>query len=378
MPKISVIIPVYNVEKYLGWCLDSVIHQTLQDIEIICVNDGSTDNSLKILEDYAKRDNRIKIINKSNEGLGAARNSGIRISNGDYLYYLDSDDWISLDCLEKLYNQITEDKADVCIMGAKLYDDVNHCYLPRNNFYNLSMYKNRLNRVCNYKEIKNTVFRRFEAMFKLQNRDFVINNNLYFPQGCYFEDVVPHIKTMVLANRITFLNENLYYFRQNRAGSLMDLAKKEKRVFDVFKFFEVAYDFIDSNDLWKELDYYFCEFIINECLYHYNRICSNSLKSEFLNLYKNFIKQYNIEQRLEEYPNLKSKYINNFVKPFKLSKKIFSVSNDGIYKKFVIFGMCFKFKSRRLAQREEYRHICSKLDEINNMLEDICSNNGVA
>ena len=102
MPKISVIVPVYNVEKYLARCLDSIINQTLADIEIICINDGSTDNSLEILNDYAKKDSRIKIIDQTNAGLSCARNAGMQIAQGEYIGFVDSDDWIDLDFYEKL------------------------------------------------------------------------------------------------------------------------------------------------------------------------------------------------------------------------------------------------------------------------------------
>ena len=94
MPKISVIIPVYNVEKYLRECLDSLLNQTFKDIEIICVNDGSTDGSLNILNEYASKDSRFIIINQNNQGLSAARNNGLNVAKGDYVAFLDSDDYI--------------------------------------------------------------------------------------------------------------------------------------------------------------------------------------------------------------------------------------------------------------------------------------------
>ena len=112
-PLVSVIVPVYNVEKYLEECLDSIINQTLEDIEIICVNDGSTDNSLKILKKYAKKDNRIKIINQKNCGLGCARNSGLNQSQGDYIFFLDSDDYLNPNILEKLYPKALESHSEI-------------------------------------------------------------------------------------------------------------------------------------------------------------------------------------------------------------------------------------------------------------------------
>lgn len=104
MPKVSIIIPVYNVEKYLRECLDSVIQQTLQDIEIICVNDGSTDNSLQILKEYAQNDSRIKIIDKPNSGYGQTMNVGMQNATGEYIGIVEPDDYVELDMFETLYN----------------------------------------------------------------------------------------------------------------------------------------------------------------------------------------------------------------------------------------------------------------------------------
>ena len=113
MPKVSIIVPVYNVGKYLSKCLDSLINQTLEDIEIICINDGSTDNSLDILKSYRTKDSRIKIIDKPNEGLSITRNLGIHSATGNYIGFIDSDDWIDLDFYEKLYSAITSNDVDI-------------------------------------------------------------------------------------------------------------------------------------------------------------------------------------------------------------------------------------------------------------------------
>lgn len=115
---ITLVIPIYNIENYLGRCLDSVINQTYKDLEIILVNDGSTDNSLEICESYAKEDSRIKIINKNNGGLSSARNVGLDACKGDYVTFIDSDDWVSLDYIEILYKNIIDNNADISIINA--------------------------------------------------------------------------------------------------------------------------------------------------------------------------------------------------------------------------------------------------------------------
>ena len=112
MTKISIIVPVYNVEKYLKECLDSLINQTLEDIEIICINDGSTDNSLAILEEYQKKDSRIKVFSQKNQGVSAARNLGIEKATGEYLTFLDSDDRLELNTCEILYKETIAKNSD--------------------------------------------------------------------------------------------------------------------------------------------------------------------------------------------------------------------------------------------------------------------------
>ncbi len=122
-PKVTLIIPVYNVEKYLIQCLNSAINQTLKEIEIIVVNDGSTDNSLKIIEQFVQKDNRIKVFTQENKGLGFARNLGIEKATGEFIFCLDSDDWIELDTLEKLYKKTQIEKSDVVICGWKRVEE---------------------------------------------------------------------------------------------------------------------------------------------------------------------------------------------------------------------------------------------------------------
>ena len=124
-PLISVIVPIYNVEKYLQRCIDSIINQTLKDIEIILVNDGSTDNCGNIIDEYAKQDERIVAIHKENGGQSSARNIGLDIAKGKYVGFVDSDDWISNDMYELLYKSITEDNYDIAVCGRSAYSSDN-------------------------------------------------------------------------------------------------------------------------------------------------------------------------------------------------------------------------------------------------------------
>ena len=123
MPKISIIIPVYNVEKYLSICLDSILAQSFTDFEVICINDGSDDKSLEILNEYKNKDSRIRVISQENAGVSAARNRGLNVANGEYISFVDPDDWIEPDCYEIAYNKAVNTNADMLFFGAKYVTD---------------------------------------------------------------------------------------------------------------------------------------------------------------------------------------------------------------------------------------------------------------
>jgi len=131
--KVSVIVPVYNVEKYLPCCIDSLLHQTLKDIEIILVDDGSPDNCPALCDEYAKQDHRVRVIHKKNAGLGYARNSGIEIATGEYITFVDSDDYVDLNTYQKLYDLAIDSKADVIFFERKRFDDHGNTWVSSSN-----------------------------------------------------------------------------------------------------------------------------------------------------------------------------------------------------------------------------------------------------
>ena len=112
-PSVSILVPCYNVEKYLNQCLDSIVNQTLKDIEIICINDGSTDSTLDIIKSYADKDKRVKIIDKPNEGYGKSMNRGLDAATGEYVGIVESDDWVDTDMFKKLYDIASKNDADI-------------------------------------------------------------------------------------------------------------------------------------------------------------------------------------------------------------------------------------------------------------------------
>ena len=180
---ISIIVPVYNIEKYLPRCIDSILDQTYKNWEAIFVNDGSTDNSLKILEEYKKRDERIKIIDKKNAGSGAARNDGIENSRGEYVAFLDSDDWYEKNFLEKLYNNLTENNSDVAMCNPKMtYDDISKNKKINTYFFNeieLNKTPEKILGILAMPVVWN----------KLYKKDIIVKNKIKFPNYSFCEDV---------------------------------------------------------------------------------------------------------------------------------------------------------------------------------------------
>lgn len=225
IPKVSIIIPIYNVESYLRRCLDSVINQTLGNIEIICVNDCSTDNSWGILQEYAKNDNRIRLINfAENKGAAAARNAGIEEATGEYIGFVDSDDFVDLDFYEKLYVKAKETDAD--IVKGKIVQ-----YLENGNVSILPWDDND-----NIREHKAFFIYGFTtALYRLK---LVLDNNIRFPVSLvHLEDPYFLIQCVNLCNKMEFCDRSFYYYRHNVSSIThnLNMLEYEKSAYAVLK-----------------------------------------------------------------------------------------------------------------------------------------------
>lgn len=338
MSKISVIIPVYNVEEYLAECLDSVINQTYKNIEIICVNDGSTDNSLKILEEYSKKDNRVQIITQENRGLSEARNSGIKASTGEYIYFIDSDDWIELNALEVLIEKIKKDNADIVECDILEHQDLNKKPKHRNlklkykPFVNMKIYAGK---VYNWKDIKSKIFDLRAYCWNKLYRTELIKNKIFF-EGRFNEDFLFTIEAFLTANKIVYLRKNLHHYRK-RENSLSNGGLKQQKVN-----IDIQYcknEILKIKRLLEKLnlfEYYEKEYnnFLIERLYINHKINSSVLKHD----YSNFIDENN-------YLKLEQKISNenrNFM------KSLFSVSTEITpnihFKKITVLGYTFTKK----------------------------------
>lgn len=210
MTKVSVIIPCYNVEKYLRQCLDSVINQTLKDIEIICINDGSPDNSIQILQEYTQKDGRIVIIDRENKGVAESRNEGLKKANGEFVCFMDPDDFYpSADILETLYNKAVENDVKIC-GGEFSHFTSDNMELKQNFSKSSSGYLFEKDGIVLYKDYQfDYGFHRF-----IYNRKFLIDNNIFFPNYTRFEDPPFFVNAMICAEKFYALDKITYAYRQ--------------------------------------------------------------------------------------------------------------------------------------------------------------------
>lgn len=212
--KVSIIIPVYNTAYYLPQCLESIINQTVKEIDVICVNNGSTDNSLNILKDYQKKYDQIKVINHPSGRQGAARNAGIKIAKGEYIGFVDSDDYIEPDMFKKMYKLAQEKEAAIVICNIK-----NHYEENGKNIINFPESWFPKNNLLNFKKDQR-FFRNHTICNKLFKRDFIVNNNLQFPSELFHEDVYFVMLAYFLAQKVVAVNEPLYVYRKRKQNTV--------------------------------------------------------------------------------------------------------------------------------------------------------------
>ena len=322
MPKVSIIIPVFNVENYLERCLKSVICQSFKDIEIIIINDGSTDKSLEICKKFAELDKRIILINQENSGVSAARNAGINISTGKYISFVDSDDFIEHDMIEFLLNNLEKNNADIATCG--LYD----CYIKNNN---------KIKRICNKNKNKFGIIDSHEALKEIFINGKVsffiydklykkkIFDNLRFCENIIYEDAEIMPKIITRASKIFYNFSPKYYYLRHENS--ITSSKFKKQDLDIIKISKKNLEFIKKNYNYasKQAEFRF----LWSYLALIDKIIWSNLNLENSKEFKNILKFVK-----------KNKFsiINN--KYFTLKRKlifILLIININIYKKIIIF-----------------------------------------
>ena len=297
MPKVSVIVPVYNMEKYVERCLKSLVNQTLKDIEIIVVNDGSTDRSKEIIKKF---NNRIKYFEKQNGGLSSARNYGIRYATGEYIAFLDSDDYVEKTMYEVMYNIAIKEKADM---------------VECDFLWEWDKYSKKDKR-RNYKSKKDMMKKpRVVAWNKLIKAEIISKNNLRFPDGLIYEDLEFFYKLLPYLNKIEYINKYFVHYTQ-RPNSISNTY--EKNVGDIFKILENIFNFYKQNELYNEYK--------NELIYMKKRILLGSSIKRILKVKNKNLKMKLIKMTFKEIFNASGKMIQQNTVP----KIIFGITSLGI------------------------------------------------
>ncbi len=267
--QVSIVMPVYNVAQYLRECLDSLFVQTLKDIEIIAVNDGSTDNSLEILEEYqSKNPNIMKIYSTENRGVSHARNYGITKATGEYVLFVDSDDFIVADMCEKLYSKAIKDGNDLVVCGRYNFYDNQQTGQRRQEIIRPKMINKNFNLQDDKYELAHILPFPWDKLFK---RDLI--QGIEFPLDIRFEDIVFSYKTVVKAKSIGVVNEPLYNYRKTAQGGFLNSFSEQ--TLDIIKAFEILIDYMKDNDYF---DYFHDELEF---------LCSRHFLYRYISLFKN-------------------------------------------------------------------------------------------
>lgn len=230
---ISIIVPVYNLEKYIAQCLESVLKQTFKEFEIIVIDDGSIDNSSQVIKKYQKKDKRVKYFYQENKGLSKARNTGLEKSAGEYIIFLDGDDfWLKIDFLDKIKKLINQSSPECIIFKSiKFYEKLNIYEKNKNKFDYSLLDKKSIKEVFNILNVNKQPIAC--AWNKCIKKDVLIKNNIKFIEGITAEDIDWNIKLFLNLEKIAGLNDIVHSYRQQRKGAITTQFN-EKRIRDVF------------------------------------------------------------------------------------------------------------------------------------------------
>ena len=254
MTKVSVIVPIYNVEKYLKKCLDSLVGQTLKDIEILAINDGSPDNSQKIVDEYVKKYDNIKSYIKENGGQSDARNFGLEKAKGDYIVFVDADDWIDKDFLKVMYENAKAHNSDIVICDfEEIYEN------------GVTKIKKEIDK--NIEDIQKAYMIAMPGFCnKMFKKDFLIKIDFKFINNIFYEDLAIYPIVAAKTNNISYIDRALYKYRI-RQGSTMNQQKNTKRLLDIFKVFEYIESGMESisnkENFYEEIEYIYINHLLH-------------------------------------------------------------------------------------------------------------------
>lgn len=282
--EVSIIIPVYNVEKYIRECLDSILAQTFQDFEIICVDDGSTDKSLEILQEYKRKDDRLVILQQRHAGAGAARNQGLKLAEGKYIQFLDSDDYFEPTLLEELYTRAEQFGSDLTVCSSRKVDDEGNITETGSPNFPINIDKVPMEQVFNRQNFKDEIFCLLIPVVwnKLIRKSFLERHYLEFPKLTIYEDIAFMHSVVACADKIVACNKELINYRFNRPGSLV--STRSSHTIEAVKSCMYLGEFLNSRNL------------LPECENAYKKAFVNHIRAEISycndDEYKEFLKEF--------------------------------------------------------------------------------------
>lgn len=285
--KVSIIIPFHNVENYILECLNSVISQTLKDIEIICIDDGSDDKSRQIVEQIKSNDERIILLSTPKAmGQSHARNLGLEVATGEYIGFVDSDDVIEKDMFEKMYNLALSVDSDITMCLANLLDDKTK-EVSTNDYYSLKSFE-KYSSSCFDAEIAKNEILNYPAVIwnKIYKREFLKSIGAKFSEGYIYEDLPFCYETFVKANKVNILWEYLYNYRQNRTSSTMQNA--DKKVYDRIPMVAKTYEIFKGLSYFKEMNGVFVGWIVDDIFHRYTLLEKQYYENYYTDMKKLF------------------------------------------------------------------------------------------
>ena len=355
MVKISVIIPVYNASEFLDDAFDCLLNQTFTDFELVCVNDGSKDNSLEILNNYASRDSRVKVIDKPNGGCGSARNRGLEEANGEYIYFFDPDDILEKNTFELAYASAVENDSDMVVFKANIFDKKGISNRQTFFYYDKTVEKEKFNNL-GFEDIKGYVLKGGYAPWsKLYKKEFLDSyDDFKFNLGLAFDDVPYHVKSMVRAKRISFVNKILYHYRVDNVNSVNSTASNG---FDIFKIIDIVEDVLKGENRFEDLkkEFYIFQvihiliYIISTGSEEYFKIARerfSKIDPKFIEDKKILSQRFDLVLKHEDYEEFKREY-----EIFMLNYEITRLQNKS--KKLKAHNAKLKKENNRLKKENE-------------------------
>ena len=334
--KISVIIPVYNVEKYLKKCIDSIINQTYYNLEIIIVDDGSPDNCPTIIDEYAKLDKRVKAIHKQNGGVSSARNLGLKYATGDYIIFIDSDDYLAINMIEKLYKAMINNNADMSVCQIlRMQENSNGEMVFLNDIK--EPYKEKI--YSTNEMIKGILLDASIGNFvcnKLLKKELI--EGITFPEGKVYEDVATTYKLVHKAKKIVCINDKLYYYLIGRIGATTS-SFSEKKILDSMEAYSTQYTFLIQH--YPEVKEY--------SSVGWAKMFASAMEKILMNGYEELWQSEEVRKKYEIFKsavkNISTEVLHEFLEPYRLMSVILLDKDRETYKH--MFNVILDIKSKK-------------------------------